>query len=1049
MRHALDLIGVPKVSASGLLEPPPREFPEHAATWTDPVTRRQFMTVMGASLALAGSSGCNMREPNEQIIPYVHKPEQEIPGKPLFFATAMPLAGSAIGLLVESHDGRPTKVEGNPQHPASRGATDAFAQASVLTLYDPDRSKAPRYLGRIRGWNEALVELQKEMARPGGLRETKGRGFRILSEVITSPSLAAQREALLKTFPEARWHQYEPAVTGAGHEGTRLLFGEPLDAQYRFAEAKVVLTLDADPFGSGPGHLAYAADFMKRRRLLSATEMNRSYAVESASTAAGMRADHRLPVKASQVETIARAIASKLGVIDGRVDVSGSVAEWIAAVAADLQANRGRCVVVPGEFQPATVHALAHAINSKLDNIGKTLVFMQPINVNPIDPLPRLRGLCDEMDRGEVQILLILSGNPVFDAPADLRFRDRMQKVPLRIRLGLYEDETSQWCQWHIPEAHYLETWGDSRAFDGTCTIMQPLIAPLYGGRSALEVVALFSDQPVQTGHEIVKEHWRTYHAEQKIAGSFDQFWRKSVHDGVVAGTAFSIRDAKRRDNWRDGIRPSPSANEDNGRFELVFRPDPTVYDGRFANNAWLQELPKPLTKLTWDNAAIVSPATAEALGLKNTPGWHGGPHGEMVSDAVDLSYSADGRKYALSGVPVVILPGHPDGTVTLHFGYGRTAAGQVGNGTGVDAYALRNSASPFFVRGVSVTPTGEKKVLAAMQNMYLIQSEEAWKRGIVRSGPLTQYEDDVEHHRQFPAEHDHHEFHNGPLPTVGGFDTDKPPKVGAEPLDMYPGFKYDGYKWGMVVDLNACVGCGGCVVACQSENSIPVVGKTEVTRGRIMHWLRIDEFFQGDPAKPASMSATYQPLMCVQCENAPCEVVCPVEATSHSTDGINEMTYNRCVGTRYCSNNCPYKVRRFNFLQYSDYATESLKLQRNPQVTVRTRGVMEKCNFCVQRIRSAEINAKNRGGYGEDPNRPGIAFIRDGEVLTACQAACPTQAITFGDMNDRRSRVYGLKQDSRNYGLLSDLNTRPRLTHLAAVRNPNPALEPKAAPHA
>jgi Fe-S-cluster-containing dehydrogenase component len=1039
MRHPLQQIDGRDSERYPFPETLMREFPAHVTS--PPVidqgliaNRRQFMSLVGASVAMAGAAGCNMRQPNEQIIPYVRKPGPIEPGKPLFYATAMPLAGSAIGLVVESHEGRPTKVEGNSQHPGSRGATDAFCQATVLTLYDPDRSKSLRYLDRVRGWNEALADLQHEMSRPGGLRETKGRGLRILSEIITSPSLAAQRDALLKTFPEARWHQYEPAVSGYGYEGTRLVFGEPLDVQYRFAEARVVVTLDADPFCSGPGHLVHAREFADRRRKLTPAEMNRFYAVESAPTAGAYRADHRLPVTASRVETIARALASDLRVIDERVELPGPTAKWVRAVAADLRDHRGGGLVVPGEFQPPAVHAIAHAINSRLDNVGKALVFTQPVNVDPVNPIRSLRSLCDEMDRGEVTLLLILGGNPVFDAPADFKFRERLAKVPLRVHLGLYDDETARWCQWHIPEAHFLEAWGDTRAFDGTCTIMQPLIAPLYGGRSAAEVVASFSDQPVQSGHEIVREYWRQFPRDQGVEVPFERFWRQSLHDGVVAGTAFPPKNVGLRGNWREAIRPSRSAGEGKA-YELVLRPDPTIHDGRFANNGWLQELPKPLTKLTWDNAAVISPTSANALGLKNHPGWHGGPHGEMIADTVDLSYSADGQTYSLSDVPVLILPGHADEAVTLHFGYGRTAAGRVGNGTGVDAYTLRSSANPFHVGGVSIAPTGKTTTLAAIQNLFVVQSEEAWKRSIVRSGTLAEYQQD----NRFAVHGHHHQ--NGPLPTVGGFQPEKPPAIGSEPLDLYPGFKYDGYKWGMVVDLNACVGCGGCVVACDSENNIPVVGKTEVTRGRIMHWLRIDEFFQGDPGQPESVSATYQPLMCVHCENAPCEVVCPVQATTHSTDGINEMTYNRCVGTRYCSNNCPYKVRRFNFLFYADYSTESLKLQRNPEVTVRSRGVMEKCTFCIQRIRNAEIQAKNQNRYGQDPSRPEIAYIRDGEILTACQAACPTQAITFGDMNDKQSAVARLKGDPRNYGLLSDLNTRPRLTHLAAVRNPNPQL--------
>ncbi len=1054
MRRALDMVASTPTPSAGWASAA-REFPDHAATWTDPVTRRQFMTVMGASIALAGATGCNMRQSGEVWVPYVHKPEQLTPGRPLYFATAMPLAGSAVGLLVESREGRPIKVEGNPRHPASRGATDAYSQASILSLYDPDRSKALRYLGRIRGWNDALTALQRAMAEDGGLRATHGRHFRILSETITSPTLAAQRDALLQTFPEAQWHQHEPAVSGAGHAGTRLAFGEPLDAQYRFAEAKVVLTLDADPFGSGPGHLAYARDFADRRRRLTAAEMNRYYAVEAGMTAAAMRADHRLPLRAGQVETFARALAAELGYLDGRVDMPEPIARWVRAVAADLRENGGRSVVVPGEYQPAAVHALAHAINSRLGNVGKTVVFTRPVAADTGDPVDSLRTLCDEMDRGDVRLLLILGGNPVYSAPADLNFKDKLVKVPQRVRLGLYDDETSRWCQWHIPEAHFLETWGDTRAFDGTCTVMQPLIAPLYGGRSALEVLAAFGDQPAKTAHEIVRDHWRQYHADQKIDEPFDSFWRRCLHDGVVAGTAFPTRDVTLRDAWRDEVRgrqPEPFGESDQ-TCELVLRPDPTVFDGRFANNGWLQELPKPLTKLTWDNAAVISPRTAEALGVTNRPGWRGGPHGELFVGTVNLSYSANGRDYRLDDVPALIVPGHPDGAVTLHFGYGRPVAGQVGSGVGVNAYELQSSGSPYSARGVTVTASGGTKLLAALQNLFMVQGEEAFIRGAVRSATLAEFEREP----QFATLNFHQ---NGPLPPVGGFGDDKPPAVGTKPLDLYPSFGYTGYKWGMVVDLNACVGCGGCIVACQAENNVPVVGKTEVTRGRIMHWLRLDEYFRGDRDRPESVSAVFQPMMCVHCENAPCEVVCPVAATTHSPDGLNEMTYNRCVGTRYCSNNCPYKVRRFNFLKYSDYATESLKLGRNPDVTVRSRGVMEKCTFCVQRIRTAEIDAKvrqiNGGADRTDPNRPGLAYIHDGEVVTACQAACPTGAIVFGDMNDLdtdkkpRSHVAKLKGDPRNYGLLSDLNTRPRLTHLAAVRNPNPALEqPEGGGHA
>jgi molybdopterin-containing oxidoreductase family iron-sulfur binding subunit len=1035
-----------------------REFPAQAAAWTDPVTRRQFLTLMGASLALAGVSGC-ARETPENWAPPVHRPEQVIPGKPLYFATAMPLAGSAVGLLVESHAGRPTKVEGNPDHPASLGATDAFAQASVLTLYDPDRAQALTYLNRIRGWNEALADLQKAFQER--LRPNKGRGFRILSEIITSPTLAAQRDALLQTFPEARWHQYEPAVTNSGHAGTRLAFGEPLDAIYHFDRAKVVVVLDADPFGSGPGHLRYASEFMERRRKLTRDEMNRLYAVESYPTGSGLRADHRLPLRAGQIEAFARALAARLGVTDKRQELPEPIERWVGAVAKDLQDNREKCVVVPGEHQPAAVHSLAHAINDRLGGVGRDrpVEFIQPVNASPADPVQSLGELVEAMDRGpddkdRVQVLLILSGNPAFTAPADFRFAERMLKVPTRVRLGLYNDETSRLCHWHVPEAHFLEAWGDTRTFDGTMTVMQPLIAPLYGGRSAHEVLAAFSDQPNQPGHEIVRNHWRSYHQDRGIQESFDRFWRRCLHNGTVPDTRHAARDVRLQDAWRQevlGRKPESLAEPaaaSGGQLEVIFRPDPTIHDGRFANNGWLQELPKPITRLTWDNAALMSPRTARDLGIRNTLGTNGGSHGQTIADTVTLHYrdrTILDNASKPAEVPVLILPGHPDGSVTLHYGYGRAVAGRVGTGTGFNVYQLRTSAAPSFDRGLTVTPTGRRAVLACTQGHYLLQNEEAFQRGTVRVATLAEFEKN-----KYFATEDFEHF-SGPLPVVGSVPQkthESMPTVGRKPLDLYPEFPYLGYKWGMVVDLNACTGCGGCVVACQAENNIPVVGKTEVTRAREMHWLRIDQYHKGDPERPETIETIFQPLMCVHCENAPCEVVCPVEATSHSIDGLNEMTYNRCVGTRYCSNNCPYKVRRFNFLQYSDYATESLKSQRNPDVTVRTRGVMEKCTFCVQRIRNAEIRAKNENRYGQDPSRPDTALIHDGEVITACQAACPTRAIVFGDMNDlvshqgQGSQVARQKKDPRQYGLLSDLNTRPRLTYLAAVRNPNPALQ-------
>ncbi len=991
-----------------------REFPEHASEWTNPITRRRFLTLMGASLALAGVHGCAPAPP-EKIVPYVRQPELVVPGKPLFFATAMTLGGVATGILVENHEGRPTKVEGNPDHPASLGATDAFAQASILTLYDPDRSRTVTYLGRIRAWSEGLAALQSVLARQ---RPRHGAGVRVLTETVTSPTLGRQFQQLLQDLPAAKWHQYDPAQTHAAQAGAQLAFGENVHTYYDFRQADVILSLDADFLSCGPGHLRYVHDFMNRRRVWAGqAAMNRLYLVESTFTPTGGVADHRLALRAAQVEDFARALAARLGlpVRQAAAALDPPQERWLEALLRDLQAHRGTSVIFAGDQQPPAVHALAHALNHTLGNLGTTVLHTPPLAIRPVDPIASLRGLVEDMERRQVELLVIVSGNPVFTAPVDLHFGERLDKVPLRLHLSLYQDETSQRCHWHIPEAHYLESWGDARAYDGTASIVQPLIAPLYGGKSAHELLAAFADQPDRPGYDIVRDYWRGYW-QQQGTGTFEQFWETALHDGVVAGTRLPMRPVSLQEKWAEQpvlARPARARAIDPGQpqltvppataanLEIVFRPDPTLYDGCFANNGWLQELPKPVTRLTWDNAAILSPRTAEELGLSSQIGRQGGSHGQLITDLVELHYR--GR---MVRAPVWIQPGHPDYSITIHFGHGRTRAGKVGTGTGFNAYALRASDQPWFDDGLQLRQTGERYTLACVQHHHLMEG-----RDVVRSGTLERY-----------RENPHF------LAAVEDAHAAEPAGQGRQPLSLYPEYPYEGYTWGMAIDLSACVGCGACVVACQAENNIPIVGKEEVTRGREMHWLRVDAYYEGDRDQPR---AYFQPVPCMHCEKAPCEVVCPVAATVHSSDGLNDMVYNRCVGTRYCSNNCPYKVRRFNFFQYADYATESLKLMRNPEVTVRSRGVMEKCTYCVQRIRNGEIEAKK-----EDRR------IRDGEVTTACQAACPAQAIIFGDINDRTSQVARRKATPLNYGLLADLNTQPRTTYLAALRNPNPEFE-------
>jgi molybdopterin-containing oxidoreductase family iron-sulfur binding subunit len=743
--------------------------------------------------------------------------------------------------------------------------------------------------------------------------------------------------------------------------------------------------------------------------------------------------------------------------------VSEQQRQWIIEVARDLKQYAGRSIIITGDGQPAGVHALVHAMNITLGNHrGKAgegagqgmdrdlppVVYTRHVEAKPADQVAEIGALAREMERGQVEILLILGGNPVFNAPADLEFGERLAamggKHQRRIHLGLYQDETAVLCDWHIPEAHYLESWGDARAYDGTATIIQPLIAPLYGGRSAHEVLAAFAKYPEPQAYDIVHDYWQKEHAGR---GDFEPFWQQALQRGIVPDfkNQFApIESLDMKDGWasrgrqppEQGVRmPSPGADAPGSPdgLEIVFRPDPTIFDGRFANNGWLQELPKPVTKLTWDNAALVSPNTAKALGVSyrvgqesGKPGNNGGEHGQAIVDMVELIFA--GRTVR---APVLIQPGHADNSVTVHLGYGRTHAGQVGSGTGFNAYQLRTRQAMWFANGLEVRPlSGEHYTLACTQMHHGMN-----ERAPVKASTLAEFTD-PEHprNREFAkkliaAEHEADEVHQ----LVPG-PHDEKRKEGKEdsrliPLTLYDReeYPYDGYRWGMAIDLSACVGCSACVVACQAENNIPVVGKTEVTRGREMHWLRIDRYYKGDLDNP---TAYFQPVPCMHCEAAPCELVCPVGATVHSHDGLNDMVYNRCVGTRYCSNNCPYKVRRFNFLQYADYATASLKLGHNPNVTVRSRGVMEKCTYCVQRIRAADIEAEKEGRH-----------IRDGDVLTACQAACPADAIVFGDINDKKSKVYAMKAEPLNYALLAELNTQPRTTYLAALRNPNPRI--------
>ena len=953
-----------------------REFPEHASEWLDPVGRRGFLKLMGASLALAGATACT-RQPAELIVPYVRQPEEVVPGQPLYYATAMTMGGVATGLLAESHMGRPTKLEGNPEHPSSLGATDLFAQASVLTLYDPDRSRSIRHLGEIRPWSAFTAAMRSILSE---VAPVAGAGICFLSESVSSPTLKAQMAELAGRLPEARWYQYDPVSRDQVHLGAQLDFGEPADVYYRLADARVIVALDADLFGSTtPGSVRYARDFADGRRVRGATaEMNRLYVAEPTPTPTGAAADHRLPLAAGRVDAVARAILA--GVQGGTPGSTGSpeADAFVASAVKDLLAARGRSVLAVGARQPAAVHAVAHAVNAALGNLGTTVAVTDVIAGDGTSQTDGLRSLVDAMNGGTVRLLVILGGNPVYTAPADLGFAEALRKVPTRVHVSLFEDETSAQCHWHVNATHYLEEWSDGRAHDGTVTLVQPLIEPLYQGRSLHEVVAVFSDRPERRGYEIVREFWQ---AAPEFAGqSFEEAWRRFVHDGVLPGSALPPKPV----GEPQVPPPSGAAPAQAGTIEVDFAPDPTIHDGRFANNGWLQELPKPLTKLTWDNAVLMAFSTAERLNVDN------GDH---------VSVTVGGR--TVTG-PVWIQPGHAPDAITVYFGYGRPRAGRVGTGVGYDAYAVWPGSG--FAAGAELRRTGESSLLASTQGHHSMEG-----RAIVRAGTLEEYRHD-------PAFAQH--MAHAPAPD----------------MTMYPPYRYEGYAWGMAIDQTVCTGCSACVVACVAENNIPVIGRAEVLRGREMHWLRIDRYFEGSVENPA---IHHQPMLCQHCENAPCEVVCPVAATVHSSEGLNDMVYNRCVGTRYCSNNCPYKVRRFNFLLYADWDTPSYTLQRNPDVTVRSRGVMEKCTYCVQRINGARQAAKVQERE-----------IRDGEVKTACQQACPTDAIVFGDINDPDSRVSQLRSQPHHYQVLADLNTRPRTTYLAAIRNVSAELGGEPAGH-
>jgi len=982
------------------------EHPEGAWDFSDPVSRRTFMTLMGASISLATLQGC--RRPADKILPYSRAPEDVTVNVTSFYATVIDRRGEGVGLLVESHEGRPTKAEGNPDHPASRGKTDLLTQAAVLDLYDPDRSRKPSKAGAEKTFADFEGELRAALTAHAA---NGGTGLRVLAPPSISPTFVRLRDAVKRRFPNARFHTWEAATAANVRAGARLAFGQAVAPVYDLARAKRVVSIDSDFLQTEPGVVRNTRGWSESRRVRTPEdEPSRLYVVESVFSTTGGNADHRLRLAARDVEGYLMALGAALAAggadlggaaaaVRGATAPAGVDAKWVEKVAADLLAHRGESAVIVGSRQPATAHALGHAINQALGNVGATVRYAAAADPDESDDhAADLAALATAMGAREVQTLLILGGNPVYDAPGEHDFGAKLAGVQLSVHLGLRRDETGEKCTWHVPGAHWLEAWGDAQSLDGTYAIQQPLIQPLFSGRSALELLGLVADAPSHRGYELVRETFRA----RNPGNAFERQWRRALNVGVAGEAPAAVSPALRGAEIAAayGRRTAPSGALSKTNLEAVFTVDAKMYDGRHANNAWLQELPDPVTKITWDNAAVFSPKTAEELGIR------GG----------DLVRVTKGSRTV--EIVAWVLPGHPDNTVALPMGWGRTQAGRVGNGKGFNVNPLRPAGNVWFAEGFTVAAAGSRYPLSQTQDHHRMEN-----RPIAIETTLASW-----------REHPNFAERASPTPRT-------------LPLWRAPYTYAEGHKWGMSIDLNACTGCNACVVACQSENNIPVVGKDQVARGREMHWLRVDRYFvsprgQGD-ADALSTSdplMAVQPLGCVHCENAPCENVCPVAATVHSPEGLNEMAYNRCIGTRYCANNCPYKVRRFNYLNWHNDGVyqpedndmpETVRMAMNPNVTVRFRGVMEKCTYCVQRIQSRKIESKRE-------NRD----LRDGEVVTACQQACPADAIVFGDLNLRDARVTALSRDLRRYKLLGEIGTQPRTTYLARVRNPNPEMQ-------
>jgi MoCo/4Fe-4S cofactor protein with predicted Tat translocation signal len=966
------------------------EFPANATEMLDGNSRRTVLKLMAASFGLAGLTACH--RPVEHILPNSVGIEADnyLPGEPFHYATVMGLSGHVTGLLVETHDGRPTKIEGNPDHPHSFGAATAIQQATVLGMYDPDRSAKVLQGGKESTWPALESAVQK-------LSLGDGTGLRLLSGFVSSPTLASLRADLLKKFPKAKWIEYDALSRDNELAGANLAFGQPLYAHPKWEKAKVVVALDHDFLGMDAPVPFFTRAFSMRRRVGSEEDldkMNRLYAVESQFSLTGANADHRLRMKGSDVRQFAVDLASGLGAMPGLNVVNNGGGDkrskFLAALVKDLKAAGSEALVVAGPRQPASVQALAALINEKLGSACVT--YTKPVIDKTNSGVEALKTLAGEMSAGQVSTLVMLGGNPVYSAPADLQFAAVLSKVATSIHLGAEDDETAAAATWHIPEAHFLESWGDEATTDGLAAIQQPMIEPMYGGKTAAEIVSWVTTGKFTKSHEIVKGYWMSH-----LAGNKEEAWRKALHDGVVAASKPVDPIKVSVDAKKLATALGAETQAAGSGIEVGFYPSSATWDGRFANNGWLQEAPDPISKLVWGNAAMISPKMARDQKLTD-------------GDVISLT-----RGNFKMEVPVMVQPGHSDDTVSIALGYGRQKCGRVGKDVGANANVIRTSDAFYFAPGFTLAATGKRETLATTQERGTIDNQ---------TSPLMQdrVSGESQNRRPLAREVSVEEYKKNPKSIE---EMSEVPEIHS----IYPEVSYtQGNQWGMAIDLTSCTGCNACVIACVAENNTPVVGKDQVLRGREMHWIRMDRYYSGDENDPEVIE---QPIPCMQCENAPCENVCPVQATSHSPEGLNDMAYNRCVGTRYCSNNCPFKVRHFNFLNFHRHEPEITGLVYNPDVSVRMRGVMEKCTYCVQRIQETKIKAK----------QDGRREIKDGEIKTACQQTCPAEAIVFGNINDPNSRVSKLKKQERNYAMLAELGIKPRTTYLAKLRNPNPEL--------